>query len=122
MTVMNAPNTNRFVVWAVLFSLGWLSFFWIPRVAGLFFFAAWFIAMPREALHRIVPRRELLWMACVLIAFVAIAAALKIFVPASAGQAADRFLSHPAVVIPLWLLSLWLGYRGWRRRVHNAAA
>ena len=118
---MNAPSTKRFVIWAVVVSLGWLSFLWIAGFAGLFFFASWFVAMPQEALHRVVPRRELLWMTCVLIAFVAIAAALKIFVAASADSAADRFFRHPAVVISLWLLCLWIGYRGWRRRVHNAA-
>ncbi len=118
---MNKPSMQRFAAWTVLVSLGWFSFLWIARAAGLFFLAAWFVAMPREALHRVLPRRELLWMACVLLGFVAIVVALKIFVPSSSDRAADQFLRNPAIILPLWLLCLWLGYRGWRRRVHNVA-
>ena len=118
---MNKPSTQRFVVWAVLVSLGWLTFFWIHGFAFLFFFPAWFVAMPREQLHAVVPRRELLWMACILVAFIVVLVAIKVFTPASADHALERFFSHPAVVITLWLLCLGLGFRGWRRRVHNAA-
>jgi len=77
--------------------------------------------MPGEQLHRVVPRREMLWMACILVAFIAAVLASKIFTPASADQALERFFSHPAVVITIWLLCLGLGFRGWRRRVRNAA-
>jgi hypothetical protein len=118
---MNTPSTKRFVVWAVLVSLGWLTFFWIHGLAFLFFFPAWFVAMPREELHRVVPRRELLWMACILVAFIVVLVASKIFTPASADHALERFFTHPAVIITLWLLCLGLGFRGWRRRIHNAA-
>jgi hypothetical protein len=118
---MNKASTQRFAVWAVLVSLGWLSFLWINGFGLLFFSAAWFVAMPREQLHRIVPRRELLWMACILVAFLAVVLASKILTPGSAERALDRFFSHPAVIIPLWLLCLWLGFRGWRRTIRNAA-
>jgi hypothetical protein len=69
---MNKPSTQRFLISAILMSLGWLMFLWIPGISFLFFLPAWFVAMPREELHRVVPRRELLWMACVLGAFVAV--------------------------------------------------
>jgi hypothetical protein len=118
---MNTPSTKRFVAWAVLVSLGWLSFLWIHGLAFLFFFPAWFVAMPREGLHRVVPRRELLWMACILLAFIAVVVASKFFTPASTDRALERFFTHPAVIITLWLLCLGLGFRGWRRRIHNVA-
>ena len=118
---MPKPSTQRFVVWAGLVSLGWLSLLWIDRFGLLFFFAAWFVAMPRERLHRVVPRRELLWIACILIAFVVVVVASKILTPASGDGAPERLFRHPTVIIILWLLCLGLGFRGWRRRIHNAA-
>jgi hypothetical protein len=118
---MNTPSTQRFAGWAVLVSLGWLSFLLFEGFAPLFFFAAWFVAMPRKELHRIVPQRELLWGACVLAAFIAVLIASKFLTPASAGRTLERFCRHPAVIIILWLLCLWLGFKGWRRRVDNGA-
>jgi hypothetical protein len=118
---MNTPSTKRFVTSAILMSLGWLSFLWMDTLPLLLFFSAWLVAVPHEQLHRVVPRRELLWMACVLVAFVAAIVASKILVPQSADRALERFFRHPAVIIPLWLLCLWLGFRGWRSRIHEVA-
>ena len=118
---MNKPTTQRFVASAILMSLGWLSFIWIHAFASAFLLAAWLVLMPREHLHRVVPRREILWAIFMLPACAAIVVASKILVPASAGRAVEGFFRHPAVVIPLWLICLWFGYRGWRRSIRNVA-
>jgi len=117
---MNKLSTPRFVVSAILMSLGWWSLLWID-LACLFFFAAWFVVTPREQLHQAVSPRELLWIMLILVAFIALAVASKIFVPESADRALERIMKNPVVIIPLWLLCLWLAYRNWRRRGHNAA-
>lgn len=119
---MNKPNPKRFAAWTVLVSLGWLSFLWIDHIGGLFFLASYFVAMPRDELHRVVPRRELLSIIVVLIAFVVLSVALKLLTPASTDRALNHFFRHPAVIITLWLLCLWLGFRGWRRKVHQMRA
>jgi len=114
---MNEPSTKSFASWAVLVSLGWLSFFWINGAAGLFFMAAWFVVIPREQRHRVVPRREMIWIAGFLVAFVILCVLVKLFTPDSVSKSFERIIQHPAVIIAFWLLSLWLGFRGWRRSI-----
>jgi hypothetical protein len=115
----------RFVAWMTLMSIGFLSLIWTAGIAGLFFCAANLVFMFPRALRRDVrdvTRRELLMVFCVVIAFVITVAALKIFVPALAAHVAARFLRHPAVVISLWLICIWLGYKIWRRKIQNEAS
>jgi hypothetical protein len=37
----------------------------------MFFLVAWFVGTPREQLRRVIPARELIWMICILAAFIA---------------------------------------------------
>ena len=112
---MSPGHTQRFAIWAVLVSLGWLSFLWINAFGLMFFFAAWFVGTPREELRRVIPARELVWTICILAAFIAGAVTFKIFIPAPAQNAAEKVFGHPALIAALWALYLWLGFRGWRR-------
>jgi predicted PurR-regulated permease PerM len=120
---MDKPNTKRFALWAILVSLGWLSFLWIQAFGVMFLSLAGIftpiLTIPREQLQRVVPRPELWWIGAVSFAFVIAIVAAKILIPAVADQAAERFLRHPAVIIPLWLACLWLGYRGWRKQTQS---
>ena len=118
---MNKLSTRRFVISAILLSLGWFLILWNEPFASAFFLAAWFFVFPREQLHRVVRRRELLSLVFFLVAFIGVLIALKFLVPASGDRALERFLRHPAVVVPLWLLNLGLGYWVWRR-THNASS
>lgn len=116
---MNKLNTPRFAMWVVLVSLGWLSFFWLDDLGLLFFFAAYFIATPRDQLRRVVSGRELSWMACVLAALIVIMLALKVFVSAAAEKNLERLFKNPVIIITLWLLCLGLGFLAWRKRGEN---
>lgn len=113
--LMLSAGSQRFAIWAVLMSLGWFSFLWVDAFGPMFFFAAWFVGMPREELRRVIPVRELVWMTCILAAFIVGAIASRIFIPSSAENTAAQIFRHPAVIAALWALCLWLGYRGWRR-------
>ncbi len=121
---MNLTNKQRFAAWAILVSLGWLTMMWIRGLAGIFFLSS-VIMIPREWLDR-VPQRKSLWMTRILVVFIVaivVIVAAKILVPASSSErAVEQFLRQPAVIISLWLLSLGLGYRVWRKRIHNAAS
>jgi hypothetical protein len=123
MTDMAEPVTKpRFLIALVLFSIGWLAM--LPQAPLVFqivspvcFFLFLLVGMPRTALHRKVPPRELLLLAIVLLLFIAAAVASKVFLPEGTNQRIDTVLRRPLILIPLWALFVGVAFALRRRQI-----
>jgi|GEM_PF-6646887 len=118
---MTKPSAVRFGMWAILTSMGFLSLLWERALAPILFLLSSLVLMRPEQMRRVIPRRDIVGIAWCLLLVVAAIVALKTFVPAAAGQAVERFMRFPVVVLLLWGLFMAAGYYGWRRTVPRAA-
>ena len=112
----------RFSIATVIITAGFLLVLCHFSGSGALFGLATFIFMPRSELTRPVPRHELWLSFGVLVGLIALIVAAKYFVPRSASDVMERIISHPAVLAPLWLLTLWALFRNWQRQKRRVDA
>ena len=96
---------KQFITWLVVtagaFTLFMLGDDGLASIAmgGLAF--TQFIIMTPAARSRPLARRDLLQITVVLLAFIGISLAIGRWIPKDYGEAATRFMRHPAFVIPI---------------------
>ena len=118
---MKTSLNVRFGVAAVLISAGCALLLGSVYSWPLFSLALLFW-MPRAELTEPIPRHELWGMLAALIGLIAAATAAKYILPSSAADVTKRVLSHPAFVVPFWLLLLWGLFRHWQIQKRGANA
>ena len=106
----------RFVVAAMMVSLGCYALLAHWSGAGIFFSFLPILTMSRSEMTKPIPSRELLIFIIVVLAFVGVVIACKWLVPSSVAADIQSVMRHPAFVIPFWILLLWSLYRIYRRR------
>jgi hypothetical protein len=112
----------RFGAAALLVTAG-CALLWAGVYRGAILFAlATVFFMPRSELTEPIPRHELWFMFAVLFALIAAALGAQYFLPTTAAHMAERVISHPAFLVPLWLLMLWGLFRHWQRQKGAANA
>ncbi|MCX6895665.1 MAG: hypothetical protein NTZ16_09255 [Verrucomicrobia bacterium] len=119
---MKASLGTRFMIAAVLITGGFLLQLSGLSGGGILMSMIVLFVTPRSEFIRPLPQREIWSTFGLLAAFVAVCVAWKHLVSGSASEAIERFFRHPAVVVPLWLIMLWLLYRCWRRQKKDAEA
>lgn len=113
---MKKTITFRFVVAAILVSLGCYALLAHWTGASLFFSFLPIVIMSRSEMTKPIPSRELLVFTGVILAFVIVVIACKWFVPSSVADDVQNVMRHAAFVIPFWILLLWSLYRIYRRQ------
>jgi hypothetical protein len=106
----------RFVVAAMMVSLGCYALLAHWSGAGIFFSFLPILTMSRSEMTKPIPSRELLIFIVVVLAFVGVVVACKWFVPSSVAADIQGVMRQPAFVIPFWILLLWSLYRIYRRQ------
>ena len=106
----------RFGVAALLITAGCALLWAGVYRGGILFALAVVFFMPRSELTEPIPRRELWVTFAVLLALIAGSLLAQHFLPASAAHMVERVISHPAFVVPLWLLMLWGLFRHLQRQ------
>ena len=114
-------TTKQFIAWSVLITLafallvinqGSFSFLFIFPVQ-----IANFVMMPSDDHKRPLTPRQVLGVLGVVLAIVAVIVWLSTHGTPERDEWArsvGHAFRHPGVAVPLWLLSLYLGYRRWR--------
>jgi hypothetical protein len=108
--------TFRFVVAAMMVSLGCYALLAHWSGAGIFFSFLPILTMSRSEMTKPIPSRELLIFIVVVLTFVGVVIACKWFVPSSVAVDIQSVMRHPAFVLPFWILLLWSLYRIYRRQ------
>jgi len=106
----------RFSIAAVIITAGFLLLLCGFSGGGALFGLATCFFMPRSELTRPILRRELWLSFGVLVVLIGLIIAANYFTPKSASDAIDRVIRHPAVLVPLCLVTLWGLFREWRRQ------
>src|SRR5579863_7442358 len=114
--------TFRFVVAAMLVSMGCYALLAHWAGAGIFFSFLPIVTMSRSEMTKPIPSRELLIFLGVVLAFVVVVIACKWLVPGPVAADIQGVMRHPAFVIPFWILLLWSLYRIYRRQKEQADA
>ena len=113
---MKNTVTFRFVVAAMLVSVGCYALLAHWSGAGIFFSFLPIVTMSRAEMNKSIPSRELLVFIGVILAFVLVVIACKWLVPSSVAVTVQSVIWHPAFMLPFWILLLWNLYRLYRRR------
>ena len=113
---MKNTVTFRFVVAAMLVSLGCYALLAHWSVVGIFFGFLPIVTMSRSEMTKPIPSRELLVFLGVVLAFVLVVIACKWLVSSSVAADIESVMRHPAFVFPFWILLLWSLYRLYRRQ------
>ncbi len=113
---MKNAVTFRFVVAAMVASLGCYALLAHWTVVGMFFGCVPFATMSRSEMIKPIPSREFLIFIGVVLAFVIVVIASKWLVPNSVSTDIQSVIRHPAFVIPFWILLLWSLYRLYRKQ------
>ena len=113
-----AITRKQFITWLVVTAGAFTLFMFgddgLASIAmGVLAFTQFIIMTPAER-SRPLARRDLLQITVVLLACIGISLAIGRWIPKDYGEAATRFMRHPAFVIPIWALCAWLVYRRWR--------
>jgi hypothetical protein len=106
-------------------SLGWSTIIWpIAWFVSpwLFFWSAWFVGMPKRELTRPIPSNEMKWVVFGTIVFLVLMIGGIFFFPHSHSDAVNKFARRPLIIIPLWLITLVLGYLAWKRKRRNSVS
>jgi hypothetical protein len=112
----------RFVVAAMLVSLGCYGLLAHWLGVGMFFSMLPFVTMSRSEMTKPIPSRELLVLVGVVLAFLVVVIACNWFVPKSLADDIQSVMRHPAFVIPFWIFLLWSLHRIYRRQKEEADA
>lgn len=110
-------SKKQFVSWLVVFTIGmavWVMWGGTSGLALLALVASNLILMGAGERSRAIPAREMLLIFASLIVFIGLGIASKRWLPSDFGEPAARALQHPALVVPLWALAVWLVYRRYR--------
>jgi len=120
---VNQISKTRFVITLALMTIG----FGLLMVPGMtfgwsFIIVGNFISMGRQraraALNRPIRRSDVIWILLGLAGFAAVGIGCHYFVSDRGGEFFVRIMSHPAFVIPLWAIAVWVHFRRWKRRPH----
>jgi hypothetical protein len=114
--------TFRFIVAAVVVSLGCYGLLAHWLNLSLFFTMLPIVTMSRSEMTKPIPSRELLSFIGVVLAFVVVVIACKWLVPSSVADEIQSVMHHPAFVIPFWIFLIWSLYRLYRRQKAEADA
>jgi len=112
----------RFIVAAMMVSLGCYALLAHWSGAGIFFSFLPILTMSRSEMTKPIPSRELLIFIVVVLAFAGVVIACKWFVPTSVADDIQSVMRHSAFVLPFWILLLWNLYRFYRRQKGEADA
>jgi len=112
----------RFVVAAMVVSLGCYALLAHWSGAGIFFSFLPVLTMSRSEMTKPIPSREILVMSIVVIVFVLLVVACKWLVPATVAAVIERVFRNPAFVLPFGLFLFWSLYRSYQRQKGQADA
>src|SRR5437868_14239106 len=110
---MRPVGPVRFVIAMILLSLG--LFAWMTRdvLAVLILCSSSFFIVRQSELWREATAKQLL---ITFGSFALLVGVLHLIISFTSEEAFDHIARHPALIIPVWLLTLIFGYRNWRKR------
>jgi len=113
------PLTTKQFIWLLIGS-GLSVTLWLAvhngfrNLAHLPLCLSYLISMSPEERRRPLGRGETLAVILALVIIIGGGIALNMWFPSRFPKEPPRFLVNPTVILPLWLLFVWLVYRGWR--------
>jgi hypothetical protein len=116
---MNEVSKTRFVADMAVFTIGiglWLSHWgFLTDLAPVLWWLGNLSSMTPSERARPLRRTETLWILFILAAIVGLGFAEHYWIPDWSSALFDRIIHHPALILPLWLLGIWLSWRRWNR-------